>query len=79
MNWLEEVREVLRGMNVDAVEMSDCVMVKIGALQLRLYATRQTHLYTCVSSRAATMIIRDTRSQIELIEDNLAARGWRVL
>lgn len=66
-------------MNVDAVEMSEMVSVKSGALALSLYATRETSLYTCVTSRVATRITRADRSAIELIEDNLAARGWRVL
>jgi hypothetical protein len=78
MNWLEEVREVLRGMNVDAVEMSDQVKVRFGGLNLLLNNQRCVHWYA-LSSDFGNIIPRAVRSQIELIEDNLAARGWRVL
>lgn len=78
MNWLDEVRETLRGLNVDTVEMDDVVTVRFGIVSLWLTSTRQIQWYANPNTMGGP-IPRATRSKMELIEDNLAARGWRVL
>lgn len=72
MNWIEEVRAVLRGMQVDSVEMSEAVVVKFGSVWLWLTSDRAMAL----ELRGSGLLTRETRSQIEVVEDNLAARGW---
>lgn len=75
MNWLDEVREVLRGLNVDASEQDGLVVVALGPVWLRLTDLRAM----CVECQGRGMLTRAMRSKLELIEDNLAARGWVAL
>ncbi len=72
MNWIEEVRATLRGMTVDSVEMSESVVVRFGPVWLWLTSDRSMAL----ELRGSGLLTQATRSAIELIEDNLTARGW---
>lgn len=72
MNWLDEVRFEIGALDVDAVEMSEAVMIKFGPVSLRLASSRVMTLEAIHWGR----ITLATRNQIELIEDRLAARGW---
>lgn len=75
MNWLEEVRATLRGMNVKASEQDGLVVVTLGPVWLRLTDLR----VMCVECQERGMLTRAMRSKLELIEDSLAARGWVAL
>lgn len=72
MNWIYEVREVVKGMNLDTGEMSDAVLVRLGSVRLWLTSSRTSFiecLYPCV-------ITQRTRETIEAVEAKLAAKGW---
>lgn len=74
MNWIEEVRRELDGLNQSTVEMSEAVIVRLGPVALWLHSDRSVTL----ECRGTGLLTRATRSVVELIEDRMAARGWRL-
>ena len=73
MNWIEEARHALIGVNVDSTELSEAVVVKLGPVWLWLHRERTMTL----ECQGRGLITRSMCNIVELLEDRLSARGWR--
>lgn len=77
MSWLTEVRAATKGLGVDAVEMSDAVLVKFDLSLLWLFSDRSVQ----VSGRnlgAKPLGSRGEQSIVDTIWSRLDRRVWRV-
>lgn len=76
MSWLTEVRQALKGLEVDSVEMSDAVVVKFDAALLWMYSDRSVQLNGRDLGNKSKVSTND-QSIVDTIWSRLDRRIWR--
>ena len=75
MSWLTEVRQALKGLEVDSVEMSDAVVVKFDQAWLWLRSDRSTSIEPFRFSTGE--LETSEQAKVDTIWSRLDRRIWR--
>jgi hypothetical protein len=77
MSWLTEVRQALKGLEVDSVEMSEAVVVKFEQAWLWLRIDRSTSLTARAHVFSTGELTVSEQAKVDTIWSRLDRRIWR--